>query len=109
MAVASIDLLLGGSSITPFTQRLTGNLTQFREVRERILRDFAALDAMRDNGAVTIFMAEKLGAQGVDGAAKIAEATKLFDELSSLVGKISSEAPDTLGTAALQICAKLGI
>lgn len=108
MAVTAIDVTLG-TNATPFMQRLQADLTQFRAYRESVLRDFAALDQMRDAGTITIFLAGKVGTNGADNAAKIAEAQKLYDELNSLQGYISSEAANTLGAAILQICAKLGI
>jgi len=108
MAVSAINLTMGASA-TPYTQGLVADLTTLRDVRERVLRRFAALDIMRDAGAVTAYMVAKLDAQGADAAAKIAEAQKLYDELNSLKGYIESEAANTLGAALLQICAKLGI
>lgn len=108
MAIDAIDVALGQSS-TPFMGRLASNLNTLRQVRESLLRDFAALDKMRDAGVITTYMATKVGAQGSIDPIRIAEATKLFDELSSLKSKIESEAPDTLGAAVLQICAKLSI
>ncbi len=74
-----------------------------------MLRDFAALDKMRNSGAVDAYMVDKVGAQGVDAAAKIVEAQKLYDELNSLQGYIASESANTFGAGLLQICAKLSI
>lgn len=78
-----------------------------RDARNAILTAHAALDYARDAGAVGDYLALKLGCP--TGAEGIAEATKIYDEMSSLKGYVESTGANTLGAAVLQACAKLGV
>ncbi len=99
MSIASVNF----TSVTTPATIVKDAVMALREARVRVIRAFALLDQMRDSGAVTAYMAGKLG------TADATEAGKVFDELSSLLGYVSSEDPNTLGAAVIQCCAKFGI
>lgn len=99
MSIAAINF----TSVTTAQQRLLDAASALRDARRRFLQQFSALDQMRDAGAVTAFLAGKLG------CADATEAGKLFDEASSLNGYVASEGANTFGAALLQFCAKTGV
>ena len=78
-----------------------------RDAREKVLRAHAAMDLARDDGAIGAYLASKLGCP--EQAEGITEATKIYDEMSSLKGYVESTGANTLGAATLQACAKLGV
>lgn len=78
-----------------------------RDAREKVLRAHAVCDYARDDGAIGAYLASNLGCP--EGPEGVTEATKVYDELSSLKGYVESTAGNTFGAAVLQACAKLGV
>lgn len=99
MAVPALNY----SQATQYGALVANAARALRDARQHILNVYAAIDQLRDAGAVGAYFATKVGAPDAT------EAGRLFDELASLKGYVESEAANTFGAAVLQACAKLGV